>query len=823
MRIPRYDTIRNFALNDSGVVAFYGHSRTLNKWGFFKGPNAVADKILLEGEQVAGVTLSGFSPLPSATRWFNNSGQVVFKALNALWVADSGVSQPEPNSTVLSWNPPASPPSGSFALADNWQPSNSDPPRVPQKTTTLNDTALFDLAAAYTVDLGAQHAERLVVKNGDVTFRSGDIKVDALSFDNPSAILDNARLTIDSGAVVTNNHALIGQSAAARLDVHLGGTWTGFGSLVVGGNGNGILTVEGLGSVKSGEARIGTSAAGGQATVGKDGFWDTSDIAIGAGGPGQLTLTNGGRVESIRAEIGAKAGIGNVVLVNGSADGTPSFWETIRLKVGHEGTGRLEVNDGGLVEAFDELTIADKPGVSGSVTVGGVDADSNPSQVTVGTLRMGEAGVSELLIQNGAQLTAQHVFLGDGTGRTDVTVTGVDSSFEVAEEFAVGNYSFAIVSVVGGAAIHSGVAAIVGGAARPGPSEVKIIGTSYWDIDASLQVGEDNEPSGSSAALTLVGGSVEADSILVKTNGRIQGFGLLVASEIVNGGTISPGLSPGTLAIHGSFRQTSSGRLLLEIGGTNSADYDHLIVTNAVALDGELAFRFINGFAPKAGQQFSFLDANGSVSNSFANIGIQNLAPGFQFNIATNGSSLKMIAVNDGQFSPALPGQIAITVTNIGGISCAIATMTVSNTCARIALEGALTRTNQTFYQAFEGTAFVGSDCTPSMKTVTNTMILGALSPGDYSFNIVSGGTIIQTVPFTVESQTNRLLGNPSLLSKGNLQFQLDGFSPLHYSIEASLNLTDWIELENGSLPSTFVDSDTALYPQRFYRARIFQ
>jgi hypothetical protein len=356
------------------------------------------------------------------------------------------------------------------------------------------------------------------------------------------------------------------------------------------------------------------------------------------------------------------------------------------------------------------------------------------------------------------------------------------------------------------------------------PSEILIEGANSRLKTGQLLVGTTGNEQ---AYVTLAGGTVDAASAFVGAHGVIRGVGTLTVDPterfINDGGTISPGFSPGTLTINGNFRQTSKGRLLLEIGGTNSADCDHLIVTNTAELDGELSFRFINGFAPKAGQQFSFLEVNGGVSNSFANIGLENLAPGFQFSIATNGTSLTMTALNDGQFSPTLPGQVAITVTNIGGIACAIVTMTVSNTCHRITLEGGLTRTNQSFYQALEGTTLVRNDCTPTVKTVTNTLILGALSPGNYSVNLVSGGAIIQTIPFTVSSETNRLLGNPSLLSNGKLQFQLDGFSPLRYSIEASLNLKDWVELENGPLPSKFTDSDTALYPQRFYRARIFQ
>jgi T5SS/PEP-CTERM-associated repeat protein len=395
-----YDLIRNFALNDSGVVAFYGHSRTLNKWGFFKGPNAVADKILLEGEQVAGVTLSAFSPLPSATRWFNNSGQVVFKALNALWVADGGVSPPEAVSTVLRWNPPVSPPSGSFAIAGNWQPANSDPPRVPQKTSTLNDTALFDLAETYTVAVGQQHTERLLVKNGNVTFADGAIRVDALSFDVPSVVVENARLTLSLTnssvePVISCNHALIGESAASRVDVSGSAEWTCAGSLRVGGSGEGILTVQEAGAITSGEGRIGGSG-GGHVNVGEDGSWTTGNLAIGMdGGSGDLTIQDGGSVQSDLAVIGQDAGtINNVIVQGNSAGGSPSTWSADILGVGSRGGGRLEVRDGASVTA-NILKIGNESLIFGTVIVNGTGANSTPSKIATELLFVGSRAVSE--------------------------------------------------------------------------------------------------------------------------------------------------------------------------------------------------------------------------------------------------------------------------------------------------------------------------------------------------------------------------------------------------------------------------------------------
>ena len=122
------------------------------------------------------------------------------------------------------------------------------------------------------------------------------------------------------------------------------------------------------------------------------------------------------------------------------------------------------------------------------------------------------------------------------------------------------------------------------------------------------------------------------------------GFGELTVQNLVTNenGWVSPGLSPGTLTINGNYGQRPGGKLLIELGGTNPADCDHLVITNQATLDGNVTLRFINGFAPKTGDQFDFLDVGGGITGAFASLGLQNLAPGFQFELTTNGPLQRM-------------------------------------------------------------------------------------------------------------------------------------------------------------------------------------
>jgi hypothetical protein len=352
------------------------------------------------------------------------------------------------------------------------------------------------------------------------------------------------------------------------------------------------------------------------------------------------------------------------------------------------------------------------------------------------------------------------------------------------------------------------------------PSEIRVEGANSKLVTGQLSVGTIGTEK---AFVTLVGGTVDASSAFVGAHGVIQGVGTLTVDPadrlVADGGTISPGLSPGVLTIQGNYEQRFDGNLRIEIGGTNSAAQDRLIVTGDAQLDGTVTFRFINGFAPKTGDRVDFLSA-ATVGGAFASVGLQNLAPGFQFDLATNGSFVSMTALNDAVFDPALPGQVSVTITNIGGITYAVCAITTNNICDSIALDGPVTRANNTFSQAFEGTRLIGPDCFAQTGTATNILVLGALPPGDYTFNIVSAGQIISTIPFTAVSSTETLLA-PTRAPDGSLHFQLNGPAPIRCVIEASPDLTHWTELDTQTFPANFVDFDAVLCPQRFYRARI--
>ncbi|MES9970944.1 MAG: VPLPA-CTERM sorting domain-containing protein, partial [Candidatus Thiodiazotropha sp.] len=85
-------------------------------------------------------------------------------------------------------------------------------------------------------------------------------------------------------------------------------------------------------------------------------------------------------------------------------------------------------------------------------------------------------------------------------------------------------------------------------------------------------------------------------------------------------GVYAPGASPAISSLTGDYTMLGSSILEVEIGGTNSGEFDQLFVTGDVVLDsGELLVSIIDDFTLSQGQTYDFLIADGSVTGTFLN------------------------------------------------------------------------------------------------------------------------------------------------------------------------------------------------------------
>jgi len=823
--------LNSVAINNSGTIVFPAHFKDgsgQSQYGLFTGPDPVKDKIIATGDTLFG---SKVFDVNFDRVGFNDRGQVAIQV--ALQGGDVIVrADPVSGGADVDWVAPGS---GSFNDVANWQPKNGDPPRVPVKTSTFSDNAVFSEPTKYTVEAGTQTTERLMVLNGDVTLADLDYTASALDPLLPSVFVDGGTLTITNGTL-HSSHGRIGfSSPSSQMNVNAA-QWSSQGRIEVGGNAFGQLSLAFGGLVNCAESRIGNGFGGGQAVIKAGSVWNTANLAVGYSGHGELHVEGGGRVVSDSAVVGLGPGFASTVEISGvSSGGVPAEWDinnpTTGLNVGSSGAGTLEITDGGTNSVLEGVNIGANMLGMGVIKVSGVHAGGNRSSLhTPNLILIGKGG---LTIQDGGLADAAALLTQAGT----VTVTGVNaatsmrSTLDLQGDPLLPSLTMGISGGGGalvidqGALVHS-LSASIGADPANAACKVDILGLGGTPV-STLHVDQDMDVGKSSpSTITLSNGRLEVGGTLtVFGDGVIQGNGTLVAgNRLNNGGYISPGLSPGQLIINGDYVQMPGGRLKIEVGGLNpGVSHDQLVVNGNATLDGTLELRFINGFAPKQGDTFDFLRAGNSPSNGFAAVELKNLADGFQFDIATNNSTnITLEALNDGVFVTPLQGEISSSnVVTIGGISYLPYTLQVTNDCSIVDLSGSLTRQGQNLFQTL--TERNDPQCRGSSANVSRVLPLGVLPPGSYQFHFMSDGVNVYTTSFTVPTGTGKTL-DVTRVHGGDLNLQINGIDSILYTIQASSDLQNWFDVpaHAGTFLGPYsIQESPSVQPAQFYRVKL--
>ncbi len=120
----------------------------------------------------------------------------------------------------------------------------------------------------------------------------------------------------------------------------------------------------------------------------------------------------------------------------------------------------------------------------------------------------------------------------------------------------------------------------------------------------------------------------------------------IVSGDITNSGIITPGTSPGSLSIWGSYVQTSIGGLSIEIGGlTTGTGHDQFAVTGGATLDGEITISLINGFMPNIGDTFKIMTF-ASHGGQFSSISGLDIGDGRRFQVIYNPTDVTLTVVD---------------------------------------------------------------------------------------------------------------------------------------------------------------------------------
>jgi hypothetical protein len=154
-------------------------------------------------------------------------------------------------------------------------------------------------------------------------------------------------------------------------------------------------------------------------------------------------------------------------------------------------------------------------------------------------------------------------------------------------------------------------------------SRCQVAFTNTGTVEARSGVLEFADYVQSAGATRLLGGSVAQlrNKTLDIQGGQLAGTGTITATVAV-GGRLEPGgsLTAGTLRIVGAYLQRSTGRLMVELGGTGlDGQFDRLDVTGSATLAGTLDVSTIGGHVPASGASYGIL-SYGSRAGSFADL-----------------------------------------------------------------------------------------------------------------------------------------------------------------------------------------------------------
>ncbi|WID97154.1 autotransporter domain-containing protein [Bosea vestrisii] len=258
---------------------------------------------------------------------------------------------------------------------------------------------------------------------------------------------------------------------------------------------------------------------------------------------------------------------------------------------------------------------------SAGLNIFGTNTYSGPTSVAGGTLRIGQGGSilnsTAINISNGARFVVFEPNALSSTGA--VSLTGAGSQFETLFDQRIG-------SLAGGAdtnVILSPGVVLTTGANNTSTIFSGTIGSIFGDGSltkvgtGSFTLNGVNTYEGATlvnAGSLIVNGSIAASSSVTVAAGATLGGAGVVPTTVINGGTLSPGNSPGTLTVRGDLTLNAGSTYLAEVQGANA---DRVDVSGTASLAGTLRIVPLGG-AYTFSSPYTLLSATGGRTGTFS-------------------------------------------------------------------------------------------------------------------------------------------------------------------------------------------------------------
>lgn len=436
--------------------------------------------------------------------------------------------------------------------------------------------------------------------------------------------------------------------------------------------GSGITTVTGAGSA----INLNADGSSASAQAGREGFGSINLLNGGSlniidnagtegsgndfgestiigrnGGTGTLNIDNGNYLMDSTAgaffSAGRSGGNGQVLVTNGGLmlvkDRSSNTNDGANITLGHSGGQTFDIESpfssiGTMAVTNGGFAFVQSEGASARLFVGREDDTQGVLNVSGTNTSLSIVGVESNTGDAGVQIGRDNGSVGSVTvgafGRLGIDST--DGFLGIARE--AGSTGSLLVEDGGLVVVQGNSSDLLVGAAfadfgrdAGGNGSLTITGSngnvaSRVIVDDKVFVGAPEQFGGGIGSGNLIvenGGILQAGTVLIGTGGTLSGDGgTILGNVVLDGGTIAPGASPGTLNIDGDF-DIRSGILNFEFGGTGDGEFDVLNITGDMLVDPltQIVLSFIDGFAPVEDTVFDFLQVDGGISDDPGAVG----------------------------------------------------------------------------------------------------------------------------------------------------------------------------------------------------------
>ncbi len=491
---------------------------------------------------------------------------------------------------ILTWSDPAG---GDFSDPENWSPAE-----VPVATEDGCVNLILNEPGAYAITLPDDAtANSLTVAAGEPSLLGGDLMLMGVEFPDALSVLNEARLTVESGSLqsgsvlVSGTGAGKGEAQPAFLRVKPGAVLRAFDKLEVG---------RGIG--ESGELVLGDGA---EQTV----FSMLGDVTLG--GAGKSTVFGNGNLNfGVFGDLlmGVFDGSQSNLNLNGDAAQLRAveFFVFGASIIGGQGSAALSLS-GLNVGTMDSLRMGTLAGGNGTLNLSGADCQLDVAN----SATIGLEGRADVTVSGAARLNAASMLVGSGevVDPSVVTVTGELSELAVSGDLDAGA-GLAGVVVEEGAKL-SATNLTVDGSTPGGLGTLSISGSSIT-LAPQVEVAE-----------TLTVGGVGDGSWGMSGSGTVTAKNLAIGVLADGNGLatfLGDPLSAGIEARLPTIKVAEVAQIGLDGRGTlestGSSDYEFGQLWLGVGPTGEASYTSSGGFAftTVAGQLLLGIEGKGSMT-----------------------------------------------------------------------------------------------------------------------------------------------------------------------------------------------------------------